>query len=351
MRVHQLIAAAAPGDAVTGQALAWREILRAWGVDGLVIAEHVDPALAGEARRADRSAAELRAADGLVLHYSVRSRVVDDALAAGTPLVVYYHNVTPGELLRPWNPALADACDRGRADLRRLAGRVAVLVAPSAFNARELAEAGLGAARVVPLVLELPAVAPEARPAGAPPAILTVGRIVPNKRIEDVLRAFALYRERHAPDATLTLVGSDDGFASYRAALDDLLARIRVGGVRFAGRVPAAERDRLYATADAYLCMSEHEGFCAPLVEALAHGVPVVARAAGAVPETLGGAGVVVDPPDLLPLAAEALAEVVGSPATREGLAAAAARRLAELRPEAVVPSLRAALAPLLGAA
>ena len=165
-----------------------------------------------------------------------------------------------------------------------------------------------------------------------------------------MLRAFALYRRTHAPDATLTLVGSDEGFASYRAALEDLGARIGRGGVRFAGRVAPAERDRLYDAADAYLCMSEHEGFCAPLVEALAHGVPVVARAAAAVPETLGGAGVVVAPPDLLPLAAEALAEVVGSPATRGGLATAGSRRLAELRREAVVPLLRAALAPLLGA-
>ncbi len=351
MRVHQLIAAAAPGDAVTDQALAWQGILRDWGVEGLVIAEHVHPALEGRARRVDRSAAELRRAEGLVLHYSVWSRVVDEALAAPAPLAVCYHNVTPGDLLRPWSRALADACDRGRAALPRLAGRTAALIADSAFNARELAEAGLGEARVVPLVLDLPAAAPDPRPAGSPPAILTVGRIVPNKRIEDVVRAFALYRGVHAPDATLTLVGSDEGFASYRAALDELVARIRCGGVRFAGRVPLAERDRLYGSADAYLCMSEHEGFCAPVVEALAHGVPVVARAAAAVPETLGGAGVVVDAPDLLPLAAEALAEVVGSPATREGLAAAAALRLAELRREAVVPALRAALAPLLGAA
>ncbi len=316
-----------------------------------MIAEHVHPALEGAARRVDRSASELRRADGLVLHYSVWSRVVDDALAASAPLAVCYHNVTPGDLLRPWNPALADACDRGRAALPRLAGRTAALIADSAFNARELAEAGLGEARVVPLLLDLPVAPPVARPAGSPPAILTVGRIVPNKRVDDVLRAFALYRRRHAPDATLTLVGSDEGFASYRAALEDLGARIGREGVRFTGRVPLAERDRLYDAADAYLCMSEHEGFCAPLVEALAHGVPVVARAAAAVPETLGGAGVTVAPPDLLPLAAEALAEVIGSPATREGLSAAGSRRLAELRREAVVPSLRAALAPLLGAA
>jgi glycosyltransferase involved in cell wall biosynthesis len=95
--------------------------------------------------------------------------------------------------------------------------------------------------------------------------------------------------------------------------------------------------------------MSEHEGFCAPLIEALARGVPVVARRAAAVPETLGGAGVLVDDPDLLPLAAEALHEVVASEATRAGLAAAAARRHEQLRPEAIIPGLRRALAPLLG--
>ena len=112
----------------------------------------------------------------------------------------------------------------------------------------------------------------------------------------------------------------------------------------------ARERDGIYARADAYLCMSEHEGFCAPLVEALARGVPVVARRAAAVPETLGGAGVLVDDPDVLPLAAEALHEVVSSQETRAGLAAAAARRHSQLQPEAIVPALRSALSPLLGA-
>jgi glycosyltransferase involved in cell wall biosynthesis len=209
----------------------------------------------------------------------------------------------------------------------------------------------VGDARVVPLVLDLPATAAPVRPAGSPPAILSVGRIVPNKRLDDAVRAFALYRAHRAPGATLTLVGSDGGFEGYRRALEDLVAAIGVGGVRFAGRVSEAERDRLYARADAYLCTSEHEGFCAPLVEALSRGVPVVARRAGAVPETLGGAGLVLDGPDLLPLAAEALHEVVSDPRTRAGLAAAAARRHAELRPAAIVPRLRAALAPLIEAA
>ena len=90
-----------------------------------------------------------------------------------------------------------------------------------------------------------------------------------------------------------------------------------------------------------------HEGFCAPLIEALAHGVPVVANDAGAMPETLGGAGLVVDGSDL-PLVAEALHELTSSPSTRELLYDAADRRLAELRPETLAPRIREALAPLL---
>jgi glycosyltransferase involved in cell wall biosynthesis len=349
MRVHQLVAAAAPGDAVTGQALAWREAMRGWGADGEIVAEHVHPDLEGTVRRLGARGGDLEGADALVLHYSVWSRAVEAALASGTRLGVCYHNVTPGALIRAYNPGLADACDRARAELPRLRGRTAALVADSGFNALELREAGVGDARVVPLILDVPDRPAPARRAGAPPSIVSVGRIVPNKRIDDVLRAFALYRAHRSPDATLTLVGSDGGFEGYRRALEDLVPRIGAGGIRFAGRVPDAERDAIYARADAYLCMSQHEGFCAPLIEALARGVPVVARRAAAVPETLGGAGLLVDEPDLLPLAAEALHEVVASEATRAGLAAAAARRHAELRPAAIVPALRSALAPLLG--
>lgn len=350
MRVHQLLATAAPGDAVTAQALAWQEILRGWGAHGQVLAEHVHPELEGAAGRLDRRGGDLEGADALVLHYSVWSRAAEAALSSRAPLGLCYHNVTPGSLIRAYNPSLADACDRARAELPRLRGRAAALVADSGFNAVELREAGVGDARVVPLILDVPATPAPARAAQSPPSVVSVGRIVPNKRIDDVVRAFALYRRHRAPAATLTLVGSDSGFEGYRRALEDLVARIGVGGVRFAGRVSDAERDRIYARADAYLCMSEHEGFCAPLVEALARGVPVVARRAAAVPETLDGAGLLLDEPDLLPLAAEALHEVVSCYATRAGLAQAGARRHAELRPQAIVPRLRTALAPLLEA-
>jgi glycosyltransferase involved in cell wall biosynthesis len=124
------------------------------------------------------------------------------------------------------------------------------------------------------------------------------------------------------------------------------VTEIGTEGVTFAGRVSREERDGLYRQASVYISTSVHEGFCAPLVEAMAHGIPVVARAAGAVPETLGEAGIVLDTQDAS-VFADALHEAVTSPETRASIVAAGARRLGELQPENVGRRLRAALEPL----
>ena len=209
-----------------------------------------------------------------------------------------------------------------------------------------MSDVGLGDAAVVPLLLDLPPNVPRRDP-HREPVVLSVGRIVPNKRFDQVVKAFTLYQGRHAPDASLVIVGSDVGFESYRRAVEVLAARIGARSVIFTGPISSQARDSWYGRADVYLSMSVHEGFGAPLIEALAHGVPVVAHDAGAVPETLGGAGLVLDGADL-PLIAEGLHEVVSSRLTRDALFAAAERRLAELRPEALAPRIREALAPVL---
>jgi glycosyltransferase involved in cell wall biosynthesis len=170
---------------------------------------------------------------------------------------------------------------------------------------------------------------------------------VPSKRIDDVIRVFALYRRYRAPEATLTVVGPANDFEEYRERLELLGRSIAPGAVRFTGRITAAERDSWYDAASAYLCMSEHEGFCAPLIEALAHGTPVVARQAGAVAETLDGAGIVIDDTDLA-VFAEALHEAASSQDTMAALRLAAAGRLDSLAPAQIEARVRSALAPLL---
>jgi L-malate glycosyltransferase len=345
--VHQLLPAAAPRDAITGQAFAWRDLLRTWGHESEIVAEFVHPELAGTVRTLDRAGRGLVDDGALLLRYALWSATAEVALSASGPLGLCYHNITPGELLRDYNPALADLCDRGRAALAGFRDKVAALVADSTFNASELREAGLGEAAVVPLLLDRPAELPR-REASTEPVVVTVGRIVPNKRLEHVIKAFALYQRTHAPEASLVIVGSEVGFESYRHALDVLVAQIGARRVLFTGPISSEARDAWYRRADVYLSMSVHEGFCAPLIEALAHGVPVVARAAGAVPETLGGAGVLLDGDDL-PLVSEALDELASSSATRAGLYDAAEQRLEALDPSVLGPRIRSALAPLLG--
>ena len=139
--VHQVLAAAAPNDAVTEQAVRWLGILAEEGVGGRVVAEHVHPAMRDVAVALDRGGRELLRDAPAVLHYSIWSRAAEAALAAHRPLGLVYHNITPGDLLREANPAAAEMCDRGRAELVRFRGRVDPLVAVSAFNGLELAAA------------------------------------------------------------------------------------------------------------------------------------------------------------------------------------------------------------------
>jgi glycosyltransferase involved in cell wall biosynthesis len=178
--------------------------------------------------------------------------------------------------------------------------------------------------------------------------VLYVGRIAPSKRIEDLIRAVAVLGGL-LPGARLELIGSADGFAGYRAALERLADDLGVGeATTFRGRVDDRERDRAYAAAGAYCSMSAHEGFCAPLLEALAHGLPVVALGAGAVAETLGGAGLVLPERDPA-LAAEALLAALTDPDLRAALDERARVRLAGLAPALVERRMRAAAAPLVG--
>jgi glycosyltransferase involved in cell wall biosynthesis len=346
-RIHQVIASAAPGDAVTDQAFAWRALLRNWGHESVIVAEHVHEGLAAHVVPLDAARDILERADALTLHYAVWSRAVEAVLDSRAAIVLCYHNVTPPELLRGYSPQLEALCAEARSRLGRFAGRCSVAIADSSFNARDLHEAGLEGATVVPLVLNLP-VEPalrEERENG--PVVVTVGRLAPNKRLEDVVESFALYQRRRAPDAWLAVIGSDSEFERYRRDLEALADRLRAHRVLFTGRISREERDAWYGRASAYVCLSVHEGFCAPLVEALAHEVPVVARAAGAVPETLGEAGLLVDGDDAS-VVAEAVHEVVSSASTRDRLIAAGRERVHELAPESVAPRLRAALAPLL---
>jgi glycosyltransferase involved in cell wall biosynthesis len=349
-RVHQLLSGAGPYDAVTNQALAHRELMARWGVEGDVYAAAMDPAVAGRVRRVE----ELRVADDdvVVLHYSAHAAALERALEGPGRKLLVYHNVTPPEFLWEHEPQVAMLCALGRARLPRFAARADAAVAPSRFSAQDLREAGAHEVRVVPAlyVLDRERLAPGAeRPsplAAGGPTIVFVGRLSHNKRQDRLVKAFALLQRHRLPDARLVLAGPA-GSGSYAAHLERLARELGTRDVVLAGALPQDELNSLYASAAAFACLSEHEGFCLPLLEAMHFGLPVVARRAAAVPEVLGDAGVLLEDPDL-PTVAEAIDLCVGTEPLRAEVRVRGERRLERFAPARTEAELREVVEALL---
>jgi glycosyltransferase involved in cell wall biosynthesis len=342
-RINVFVPTVAPSDAVSDQARHAVRLLRGWGHDTALVAENLGRADGGGALPLG-DALRSRPDAAWVVHYGIWSDGLREVMRVrGRPKAFVYHNVTPSELL-PRGP-VARLCRRARQALPDIAGAWDLVMADSEFNADELREAGFGRVEVVPLFLPTPASHPPAGPRST--SVLFVGRISPSKGIDDLIKAFALLRRLHRPAATLDVVGSAEGWGPYAAGLRALAERIGCGGIVFHGSVSGAERDALYARAGVVCLTSRHEGFSAPLVEAMRAGAPVVAVDVGAVAETLGEGGVLLPRPDPR-LVAEALAAVLADEGLRERLREGARRAVARVDPPRVEARLRATLGALM---
>ena len=190
------------------------------------------------------------------------------------------------------------------------ASRCDLALGDSEYNRLELASLGFEATGVLPVVPDFSHLTGSANYMHAATFdddwvnVLFVGRTIPNKRFEDVIRWFHAYKRWFNPRSRLLFVGSHSGFERYLTMLNALIARLGTADVHFVGHVTNEELVAYYEIADVFLCASEHEGFCVPLVEAFHMGVPVIAYAASAVPATMDGGGVLVTDKDPVHVAA-----------------------------------------------
>jgi L-malate glycosyltransferase len=307
--LHQFIVGAMPGDAITAQAFLLRKWLQEAGFRSTIFAENVDPDLTRQVRSYLRYQPS-RSGEIVLLHHSMGSTVVDHLLSLNVRFLLLYHNVTPSAFFSNADPALVGQLERGRKQLTLLREKTLLALADSAYNERELLNLGYDATAVLPIVLD------ESRYRLNPNSdllaryrdgrnLLFVGRLVPNKRQEDLIKLLYYYR-RIEPDARLFLVG-----ASWIDAYTDWLKELAEGmGLRdvviFTDYISQRDLVTYYRLADLYVSMSEHEGFGKPLIESMYLDVPVLAYSAAAVPGTLGNAGILVLRKDY-----EALAELV----------------------------------------
>jgi glycosyltransferase involved in cell wall biosynthesis len=352
-QVHQLLAALSYGDAIGNEALAIQGHLRAMGFESEIYAERVHPRVARLARPLWRYP-EVSSKDSICLfHFSIGSAAGRLIHPAPDRLVSIYHNITPAHFFMGFHRHLAGLCYHGRRELRAFAPRTELALGDSEFNRRELAEAGYARTGVLPIVLDLAKYDQPASPVvdrmfrDGRRNLLFVGRIIPNKRIDDLIRVFAVYQRHVEPKSRLLLVGEHKGFERYFDRLRELVAELRVDEVVFTGHVDDEELVAYYRLADLFLCLSEHEGFCVPLVEAMRFGVPVVAYDAGAVAETLRGGGVLLR--DKAPeLVAELIHHVVSDAGLRAAVLASQQRALDAIRGTDFGALLRERLRPVL---
>jgi glycosyltransferase involved in cell wall biosynthesis len=307
VRVDQWVPALHRGDAIGDSALLMRDALRGRGIQADVYALDVDDALAAEARPF-ASFREGVPADAVILHFALPSPLSHALRGLRCRRVLLHHNITPSAYFADYDPELARICDLGRAELGGLRDAVDLGLADSEFNRRELAALGFRRTGVLPICLDFDRyrLAPNPvllRMLGDGRAnLLFVGRIAPNKRIEDLIRLASYWKRFLAPDVRLLLVGklprraTGEGRPLPRHYFDDLQSLHYEEGltpdeVVFLGHVDHADLLACYRSARVFVSMSEHEGFGVPLVEAMLMDVPVLAYRAAAVGDTLGGAG------------------------------------------------------------
>jgi glycosyltransferase involved in cell wall biosynthesis len=339
MRVDQFLPAFHRGDAIGDEAAHMRDTLRRRGYASDIYCSTFDPGLEAECRPFAEYPAPAPS-DAAVLHFALPSPMT--AALAGLPCrkVIVYHNITPARFFVDYNLEMARICEVGRRELRDLAGPVDLALADSEYNRRELLDLGFRRAEVFPLFVDF---SRYERPASrfvedlfrdGRVNILFVGRIVPNKRIENLIKVAFYFKKYISPLVRLIVVGKTSSLPAYTQSLQRLADEFYLKGdeALFTGHIPEEEMFALYRASDVFLSLSEHEGFCLPLIESMVFDLPIIALGSTAVPSTLDGAGILVKEGSRVDEVAELVARAAHDQALRRAVIEGQRRRLADYK-------------------
>ena len=339
IQIHQVLATLGYGDAIGHEALGIQRVLRAQGYESEIFVETADYRLEPQTRDY-RELVDFSHPDNLVLHhFSLGSKASRTAFALPDRMALIYHNITPPEYFIGVHRTLARQCFRGRRELRAYAGRCDLALGDSEFNRQDLEDLGFPRTAVLPVIPDFSNLdrRPNRMLAGQFDDdwtnIVFVGRVIANKKIEDLVRFFHAYHTTYNQRSRLLVVGAYSGYERYLASIHQLAATLGARHVHFLGHVSDEELVAYYDVADLFLCASEHEGFCVPIVEAFYKQVPVLAFAATAVPDTMDGAGILYDDKD--PRSVASLIDaIVSNDALQEAIVQAQLAAVGRLRGE-----------------
>jgi len=324
--VHQFVPSLGYRDATGNTTLEMQRALQAGGYGGDVWAISMHREVEGRANLYPEYAKVARRPGNRALLYQCGTgaeEMVNFLLDRPEKKFIYYHNMTPAHFFAPYDPAAAAQMNAGRSELVRVCKNIELALTNSDYSAKELRGLGVNDVRVVPpyLLPRKPAsrsYLARLRRGKTGIDVLFCGRVAPNKGHIHLLRSFAALRAGCDVQSRLFIVG---GFGPhmYMSTIQAMRRRVGDEGVVLTGSVTDAQLQAHYEAADVFLCLSEHEGFGAPLVEAMRSGLPVIAYDEGAVAETLGGAGILVKTLDPYVIA-ETIYRVASDEALRSSL-------------------------------
>lgn len=305
MELHQLVHTLNYGDAISNEALIIQRIMRERGVESRIYSVHAHEKVkefVTDYRKceSDMCGNGIDKSSCVLFHYSIASPLsaVFDRLTNVRRGVVY-HNLTPPNWFWRYNPRVVADLEVGHKEFPEIIKKADFVIADSEYNCAEVRALGCAEVSVLPLAFDVERWKLPANPGIVAACrghhgknILHVGRVAPNKCIEDIIKAFYFYHHKIERKSKLWLIGIDIDTELYAFELRRLVHELRLQeAVEFVGGVHDSELRAFYENADLYMCMSEHEGFCVPLLEAMWFGVPIIAYDACAVKDTLGNAG------------------------------------------------------------
>ncbi len=302
MRVHQITPSILHGDAISNHILEIDARLKKWGYETHIYAQHSPLTLKHQIKSYSVLEKHLNESDDLfIYHYGIYHYSVDLFQSASGRRLLIYHNITPPNFYNQWDKKKERLCQVARMALSSFS-ECDLALGDSNFNRRELIEAGFDESKtgVLPIFLTMDQFIALSIDTKLEKKLrqadvvnwLVIGRVVPNKAIEEVIRIFYVYNKHINPNSRLNIVGSDN-LVSYRDALAELVSELELQEhVQFSGRVSQTAFKTYYECADLYVTASHHEGFCVPLIESMYFNVPILAHDAAAIPETLGDSGI-----------------------------------------------------------
>lgn len=336
MRIVQILPVLAFGDAVGNDTINLKYALQEAGFDTEIYASVIDERLPEKTAKAFDMLPKLEDEDVVIYHLSTGHELNYEIEKLGGRKIIQYHNITPAEYFRNYNKNAYMGCTQGIEAAKHLAQIAEYAIADSEYNKSDLQRYGYKCPiDVLPILIPFEDYAKKPNQkiikkySDGYVNILFTGRVVPNKKQEDIIDAFYYYKKFINPKSRLILVGSYAGIDKYHEQLEAYVKKLELDDVIFTGQVKFDVILAFYHVADVFLCMSEHEGFCVPLVEAMYFGIPIIARDTSAIAGTLAGSGILLEDNNPI-IAAEMINQVMTKKDLKEKVVSNQKKRLSD---------------------